>query len=250
MGTLREGSYNAYYVLRKQQKFGIGCGGSVSKMTGCTLDCQNSIAGIGTDGSLHCSLHVIDRVGSELSMLWKWYQGKGTVVHVHIEAYRGRRNIAPLILDFGARRGVVITPRALHPQERMPVPIECVLEGPKSGLDVLEKRKKINENSVLRTTFSRRVHTFSKNLVTTVQNLFATSARRPGFVHPWSEVRHMVSCIGCVKEQDCCHGISFYHMLLNVRESFVKCGIGWCAASRPLRFGCTRHVIRGTSQGQ
>lgn len=79
---------------------------------------------------------------------------------------------------------MVITPRALHPQERKPVPIECVLVGPRSGLDVLEKRKKFNENSVLLTTFSTGVHTFSKNLVTTVQNLVATSARRPGFVHP------------------------------------------------------------------
>ena len=93
---------------------------------------------------------------------------------------------APPILEFGARRCVVITPWALHPQERKPVPIECVRVGPISGLDVLEKRKKFNENSDLRTTFSTGVHTFSKNLVTIVQNLHvvATSARRTGFVPP------------------------------------------------------------------
>jgi hypothetical protein len=50
---------------------------------------------------------------------------------------------APLILDFGARRSVVVTPRAIHTQERKPVPIECALVGPRSGLDVLEKKMKI-----------------------------------------------------------------------------------------------------------
>ena len=40
-------------------------------MTGYTLDCQSSIAGIGTDGSLRHCLHVIDRVRSELSVFCK-----------------------------------------------------------------------------------------------------------------------------------------------------------------------------------
>ena len=61
----------------------------------------------------------------------------------------------------------------------MPVPIECVLVGLRSVLDVLEKRRNFIENSVLQGC----IH-FLKNIVATVQNLVAASARRPGFVHP------------------------------------------------------------------
>jgi hypothetical protein len=49
----------------------------------------------------------------------------GTLVSVDaMEAYRGRRCITPLILNFGTkwRQVVNITPQSLHPQERTPVP--------------------------------------------------------------------------------------------------------------------------------
>jgi hypothetical protein len=66
---------------------------------------------------------------------------KCKVVHVSdMEAYRRRRVIAPLILDLGTRRRWVVKfrPRELyrgtHSTERW--------LGPKSGLDVLEKRKR------------------------------------------------------------------------------------------------------------
>lgn len=189
-------------------------------LTDYTLDCQTSIAALAQ--MVLCASAYMWLIESDLSFVCfrRGYQSEGTIVHAHVmEAYRGRRIVAPLILDFGATRCVVITSRALHPQERKPAPIECVLVGPRSGLDVLEKRKKHTENSVLPSRFSTGVHTFYKNLVTTVQNLVATVTRGPGFVHPWSEVRNVVSRIGCIKKHDCCHGISCYHMLLNLYES-------------------------------
>jgi len=128
-------------------------------MTGYTLDCQSSIAGVGTDGSLRHCLHVID-------VFWKWYQGKGTVVHVNvIEACGGVETELHSFLT-SALGGVWSScPRALHPQERKPVPIECVLVGPRSGVDVLEKRK-----NVMKIRFYRGAYILQKS-----------SRRRPEF---------------------------------------------------------------------